>query len=211
MPIPVRCGSCGQGHKAPEQLAGKSFKCRKCGEPLTVPASVPVEPEFDPAEYLLQSEANAPQVESKPFREPEPEPRAIPSPVKYSPIPKKRLDVSSLPPLTTNDPPLWRRHLHWLLVLTLLPLAVTLLRSNHNDSVVDRLEIPVVQQRHQRAQLIQLRSTHERLVFPAPRTGLLLAAGFLSKDVTFASRMFQLPRARGGADVESEGYLAIPR
>jgi RsiW-degrading membrane proteinase PrsW (M82 family) len=43
--------------------------------------------------------------------------------------------VAALPPLTTNEPPLWLRHLHWLLVLGLFPLALSLL--NRSDDLED--------------------------------------------------------------------------
>ena len=133
MPISVRCESCGQGHKAPDILAGKTLKCRKCGDPLTVPEAVPAEPEFDAAQFLLQSDDAAP---AKPSRDPYPEPESIPSPAAVN---KKSSNVSNLPPLTTNDPPLWRRYLHWVLVLALLPLAVSMLSKPNEEDILDRL------------------------------------------------------------------------
>jgi RsiW-degrading membrane proteinase PrsW (M82 family) len=45
----------------------------------------------------------------------------------------------SLPPLITNDPPFWLRHLHWLLVLSLIPLAVSLLQGPEEQDVRQRL------------------------------------------------------------------------
>ena len=53
--------------------------------------------------------------------------------------------VRAAPPLTTKDPPLWLRHLHWLLVLALIPLAMSLLQTRQEDgakrflSTVDQL------------------------------------------------------------------------
>jgi RsiW-degrading membrane proteinase PrsW (M82 family) len=46
--------------------------------------------------------------------------------------------VESLPPLTMNEPPLWLRHLHWLLVLALLPLAFSLLIHADREDLKDR-------------------------------------------------------------------------
>src|SRR5581483_7648751 len=63
------------------------------------------------------------------------EPPAAPPP---RPVHRKP-DVATLPPLTTNDPPLWLRHLHWLLALALIPLAVSLL-AGHDDSLLARIK-----------------------------------------------------------------------
>ncbi|CAN5335179.1 hypothetical protein BH11PLA2_BH11PLA2_51440 [soil metagenome] len=132
MPIAVRCESCGQGHKAPEALAGKTLKCRKCAEPITVPAAV--EAEIDAAEYLLKSEE--PDMPSSPVMPmPEPEPPPMPS------RPKKNVpDLASLPPLTSKESPTWLRHLHWLLMLALIPLAVSLLSKSDGEDIFDRID-----------------------------------------------------------------------
>jgi RsiW-degrading membrane proteinase PrsW (M82 family) len=45
-----------------------------------------------------------------------------------------------MPPLKSNEPPLWLRHLHWLLVLALIPLAVSLLqKQSRDDDIIQRL------------------------------------------------------------------------
>lgn len=38
MPIAVKCGKCGKGLKAPDNLAGKRVKCPGCSSPISVPA-----------------------------------------------------------------------------------------------------------------------------------------------------------------------------
>ena len=48
-------------------------------------------------------------------------------------------ESATLPPLTTHDPPVWLRHLHWLLVLFLIPLAFSLLQKGDDEDVVRRL------------------------------------------------------------------------
>jgi len=48
--------------------------------------------------------------------------------------------VRSLPPLTMKTPPLWLRHLHWLLVIGLIPLAVSLLFPDPPKTLETRLE-----------------------------------------------------------------------
>jgi RsiW-degrading membrane proteinase PrsW (M82 family) len=103
-----------------------------CGAPMTVPKAEPI----DPADILLQTDEppSSPSAETIGFAE---EPAAAPEP---PPRKKPKLDVASLPPLTTNDPPLWRRHLHWLLILALIPLAVSLLTRSAEKTVEERLE-----------------------------------------------------------------------
>src|SRR5262249_7395782 len=76
---------------------------------------------------------------------PQEERSASPDPAPPPPPPKPRkkrkpVDVASLPPLTTNDPPLWRRHLHWLLVLALIPLVVSLLGKDEAELLDSRID-----------------------------------------------------------------------
>ena len=129
MPISVKCSACGRGHKAPEAAAGKTFKCLACGEPMLAP---PVE--IDPAAILLGDgdDTPVPQTESPPST-PEPSREFVPPQSPVTPVRqplRRETDVASLPPLTTNDPPFWRRHLHWLLVFAMLPLAAGCLKRS---------------------------------------------------------------------------------
>jgi hypothetical protein len=54
MPIAVRCTGCGASYQAPETLAGKSVKCRKCGAAIPVAAAAapsmpaPAQPNMPP-------------------------------------------------------------------------------------------------------------------------------------------------------------------
>ena len=136
MPISVKCSACGRGHKAPDAAAGKTFKCLACGEPMLAP---PVE--IDPAAILLGDGDDAPVPATEPAPSP-PEPSrefVLPqSPVTPVRQPLRReTNVASLPPLTTNDPPFWRRHLHWLLVFAMLPLATSLLSNRDRESEIE--------------------------------------------------------------------------
>jgi RsiW-degrading membrane proteinase PrsW (M82 family) len=129
--IAANCPACGKGHKAPEKLAGRTVSCLSCGKPFTIPA-----PDLEAAAAALLDDDVAP-AESAHVPEPEPadEPVAI-----APPRPKRKPDVATLPPLTTNDPPLWLRHLHWLLALALIPLAVSLLATSDEDkSIIERI------------------------------------------------------------------------
>lgn len=128
MALSFKCPGCRKGYKAPERAAGKTVPCVKCGVAMTIPSPAPIEP----AEYLLQDAPGSPYS----LHEPE-EPPATPPPEPRKK--QKPVDVASLPPLTTNDPPFWRRHLHWLLVLALIPLVVSLLAKPDQRSIDERI------------------------------------------------------------------------
>ena len=139
MPISVRCSACGQGYKAPDQAAGRILKCRVCGEPMTIP-SVTVDEEDGPLPF--QESSSQPADEEHHGAETENPPVMPTQAKKSSPRPKRpKRDLASLPPLTTDDPPFWRRHLHWLLVLAMIPLAVSLLTDHDEPTVRERIII----------------------------------------------------------------------
>lgn len=136
MPISVTCSHCGKRLKARDELAGKALPCPSCKEKVLIP-----ETEEDIAGYLLQDES-PPQ---------EPSSSSLPSSTEEQTDDEitvrrrsERTEISprkvmTLPPLTTNEPPLWLRHLHWLLVLALLPLAFSLLNSGEREDFKERI------------------------------------------------------------------------
>ncbi|HSQ57253.1 MAG TPA: hypothetical protein VLM40_16130 [Gemmata sp.] len=137
MPISVQCAACGTAHKAPDRAAGKTLACLKCGAPMQIPGGEPI----DPAAILLQDDEppSDPQPDSAPppaEEAPPPLPRPRPAPAKRN---AKAVNVATLPPLTSNDPPFWRRHLHWMLVLALIPLVVSLLSTSKEASIGERI------------------------------------------------------------------------
>lgn len=148
MTLSVRCPACGAGHKAPERAAGKTLACMNCRAPMIVPSPEPI----DPAAILLQDDDASPRPTSaatatteKPASETnagaeEPSPVSKPVPSSARRKKSKAVNVASLPPLTSNDPPLWRRHLHWLLVLALIPLVVSLLDKSEETSTKERIK-----------------------------------------------------------------------
>jgi RsiW-degrading membrane proteinase PrsW (M82 family) len=106
-------------------------------------------PELDPADILLGLDDEM----APPAKRPEPEAaddmpdeEPVGEPVKprvrdsAKPARSKTTAVSQLPPLTTNDPPFWRRHLHWLLALAMIPLAISLMSNSPSHDIADRLE-----------------------------------------------------------------------
>jgi RsiW-degrading membrane proteinase PrsW (M82 family) len=144
MPISITCPACAKRLKARDELASKLLPCPNCKQPVLVP-----QPEDDIANYLLQSDepAAAPaapeadtKVEESPGRgtdeeRPAPRRRAL-----RPAAAREKETLAALPPLTTNEPPLWLRHLHWLLVLALLPLAFSLLNKNDEGDLKERLK-----------------------------------------------------------------------
>ncbi|HEX5270290.1 MAG TPA: PrsW family glutamic-type intramembrane protease [Gemmataceae bacterium] len=114
--IPITCPSCGRQHEVSPALAGLVVVCKGCAARLPV---------ADPAAA----------------------PTAPPPPVAPPPSSEKAEPTIPLPPLPRPPPstpardlPAWLRHGHWLLVLALLPLAVSLLRPGAvEESRVARL------------------------------------------------------------------------
>jgi RsiW-degrading membrane proteinase PrsW (M82 family)/DNA-directed RNA polymerase subunit RPC12/RpoP len=135
MPISVTCAHCGKRLKAREELAGKTLACPNCKEKVLIPAA-----EEDIAGYLLQDEPPPSPSSLDSSSEKEFVVRRKPERVKQAVRP-----VESLPPLSTNDQPLWLRHLHWLLVLGLLPLAFSLLSPKGEEEREKQFRITLEQ------------------------------------------------------------------
>jgi RsiW-degrading membrane proteinase PrsW (M82 family) len=140
MPISITCHGCGKRLKAKDGLAGKTVGCPSCGTKLVIDSPDDIaaallredaEPQTDEPEPSATSEEEAPEREAEPPR------RTAPPSIRRKPA--RAADMTTLPPLTTNDPPLWLRHLHWLLILSLIPLAFSLLHKSDDQSVVERL------------------------------------------------------------------------
>jgi RsiW-degrading membrane proteinase PrsW (M82 family) len=131
MPITLRCSSCGQKLKAKESLAGRILPCPKCGHKLQVPDA-----EDDAASFLAETPASS--------TSPAPAAKTVPDRnVDVPPAPPRKpatAAVANLPPLSANEPPLWLRHLHWLLILALLPLTLSLLQGVEKEESKGRLK-----------------------------------------------------------------------
>jgi RsiW-degrading membrane proteinase PrsW (M82 family)/DNA-directed RNA polymerase subunit RPC12/RpoP len=139
MPISFPCGECGKRLKAPDELAGKRRPCPNCGHPVLVP-----EAEANSAGYLLQDESpqSPPQgalTQSCSSANESERGRVWASREEAPAVTTTRpVGPTMLPPLTMNEPPLWLRHLHWLLVLALLPLAFSLLNKSDEEDFHER-------------------------------------------------------------------------
>lgn len=137
MPISLTCSDCGKRLKARDELAGKLLPCPNCGRKVQIP-----EVGEDIASYLLQEESppqcSTPSSVPEPAREEEEEQITVRR--KPARPVMKAAKTETLPPLTTNEPPLWLRHLHWLLILALLPLAFSLLDEGGQEERGDRFK-----------------------------------------------------------------------
>ena len=139
MPISVICPTCEKPLKAPDRLAGRQAICPQCKARVQIPAA-----EDDAADFLL-SENAAPSVSPGPPPLPErPQSKTTPTPAPIRPRPAavqsfKKDNLATLPPLRMQETPTWLRHLHWLLVLALIPLAVILLVDRTGNDFVSRL------------------------------------------------------------------------
>jgi RsiW-degrading membrane proteinase PrsW (M82 family)/DNA-directed RNA polymerase subunit RPC12/RpoP len=140
VPISLICHGCGKRLKAKDTLAGRTLPCPSCGAKLLV-----AKPQADAAKepvFPAPAPETSPDTEDAPLRLRNDGPPPLPAP-KPSPLgkPKRpsRQEVSSLLPLTTDDPPLLLRHMHWMLVLFLIPLAASLLQGRDERDFVRRL------------------------------------------------------------------------
>src|SRR4051812_10477821 len=105
MPIALSCAGCGRKYKAPDRAAGRVVPCQNCGASIAVPAA-PVE---DPAAYLLKDDQSSAATPEPVAPEPPSTPPTRPRPTPPPPRPRPGPNVSNLPPLTANEPPLWLR------------------------------------------------------------------------------------------------------
>ncbi len=138
MAISLTCSDCGKRLKARDELAGKLLPCPNCGHKVLVP-----EADEDIAGYLLQDDTPpppepAPSIAPSASEEEEEEQTIVGRKPPQAAAKTQKVASKALPPLTTNEPPLWLRHLHWLLVLALLPLAFSLLDHGNREDFEQR-------------------------------------------------------------------------
>ena len=117
MPLHTQCPGCGARLRGQDRLAGRAVPCPKCGHAVRFPERA-VEDEAAALLMRLEQEPEAPQSVAL-ARRPEP-------------------PVAATPMFATKEPPAWLRHLHWLLVLALVPLAVSMLKKSEGEGEVLR-------------------------------------------------------------------------
>jgi RsiW-degrading membrane proteinase PrsW (M82 family)/predicted nucleic acid-binding Zn-ribbon protein len=145
MPISVTCTGCNKRFKGPDRLAGKTVGCPNCGARLSIPA--PEEEEQPPVSDLEAEPPAVPESEAEEAGAPPPVSPRRPATGGLTPrrSPQAKPAAAALPPLTTNDPPFWLRHLHWALVLALIPLALSLLYPASEEEPGERLKETLAQ------------------------------------------------------------------
>ncbi|MFL5241330.1 MAG: hypothetical protein ACJ8FY_04425 [Gemmataceae bacterium] len=130
MPIPLECTSCGKKMKAPDKLAGKRVACPGCKQPLSIP---------------VQEDGNCYEVAAAPSKPPTPSAMYQPTEEEIdragpTGLPRKKKGPALV--TETHSPPLVLRHLHWLLVLTLIPIGISLAQKSEKGErdIEERLE-----------------------------------------------------------------------
>jgi RsiW-degrading membrane proteinase PrsW (M82 family) len=112
---------------------GLKVACTHCGAWIAVPAQPPMGSADAPHgnRSTLEPVAHAVAMPESP------RPPSAP-PINEPPTSAEAADASAQS-IAFDQPRFWRRHLHWLLALALIPLCVTLLTKSEQRSVVDRL------------------------------------------------------------------------
>jgi RsiW-degrading membrane proteinase PrsW (M82 family) len=143
--IRMQCPNCGRDHEFSDALAGLVLFCKGCSNRLAVPPRS-AEPDDQPktADPRVPADDPAPP---HPVADTGPPPALVaapsasavqaeapPAPVQ-SPLPS--VPPASRPPVSERP---WLKHLHWLLVLALIPLALSLLRSGAEEDFATRLD-----------------------------------------------------------------------
>src|SRR5262249_51828265 len=91
----------------------------------------------DAASFLLQEGTGAAEPEEAAPVATRPRPIEPPERPQRAVTPRPR-PAAPLPPLRSNETPDWLRHLHWLLALAMIPLAVSLLTPSESPEEVQK-------------------------------------------------------------------------
>lgn len=142
MPIAFNCKFCGQLLKVLESSAGKACLCPKCkarvtAPELNLPEALPL-PALD--EYALTPKIQRPS--HLEINQPAPVPAPQPEPVKLKKPKARKLTQDER--FLSEAAPWYVRHLHWLLLLAMIPLLGFMFRKDEFD-VIERLEHTIEQ------------------------------------------------------------------
>ena len=121
MPISITCTGCGKKLKAKDELAGRRLPCPGCGTKITVGSE-----EDAVAAMLLGDEADPKPLPRKAAAPPPERPTRVDRPTTVD-RPPPRPDPKKLKPIRSEEAPQWMRQMHWLLILAMIPLALSLL------------------------------------------------------------------------------------
>jgi len=146
--IRTTCPNCAREHEFSDMLAGMTLICKGCANRLKVPSQSDAVPASTTERTsMTPPPAPPPPPQPAPLPIPKTEPQAAPlsdvSPANQGErillpqptIPKPGpLPAKSLSP----EQPAWWRHLHWLLILALIPLAWTLLQPEVEREAIEK-------------------------------------------------------------------------
>jgi RsiW-degrading membrane proteinase PrsW (M82 family) len=128
---PIRCPVCRYLVPAPTGGPGHTVICSKCGNRFAAPRP----PADDPLAVLRQMVEAAAQSAPPSGRTAKPLPSATPAP----PTAPQPSPWGAPPAADAKGLSFWRRNLHWVLVLALVPLVVSLGTASHEKSFDERL------------------------------------------------------------------------
>jgi RsiW-degrading membrane proteinase PrsW (M82 family) len=169
--ISVTCSKCGREHEISEALAGLPLLCKGCSNRLSLPSrpATPAAPANPPSSVTSPPAGVGTISPARVFDAPAPAHPAAPpyrpdraaEPPNPSPlvIPEVGAERNEVPPSQPEPPqtpatawprhsdelPFWLRHMHWLLVLALIPLGLSLLRPDAEEDLLTRLEDTLAQ------------------------------------------------------------------
>lgn len=131
-PILFNCGQCSQALKVPESAAGKVFLCPQCRARVTAPFIATLYDPESAASYPIHQPVQRPPLNDLPA--------AGMANTLEKPKTKKARKLTQDERLLAEEIPWYVRHLHWLLLLALIPLIASLLRGHDKSDVMDRLK-----------------------------------------------------------------------
>src|SRR5438132_12464321 len=119
MPVLLACPGCGRRLKVKDDLVGRAIRCPHCRQKFRAP-----EPKKAAGGYAVQRDQPRPAVLLNPEKETHYDRQIEENAEPASPRPRRARKVAIDISPSELLPASWVRHLHWVLALALLPLAI---------------------------------------------------------------------------------------
>src|SRR5207253_4606811 len=129
MPVLLACPGCGRRLKVKDDLVGRAIRCPHCRQKFRAPEAKP-----EAGGYAVQRERPRPAVLLNPEEETDYDRQIEEKTERPSPPPRRTRKVAIDIPPSELQTASWVRHLHWLLALALLPLAISLLHKDPDEA-----------------------------------------------------------------------------
>ncbi|HMC89690.1 MAG TPA: PrsW family glutamic-type intramembrane protease [Gemmataceae bacterium] len=129
MPVLLACPGCGRRLKVKDDLVGRAIRCPHCRQKFRAPEAKP-----EAGGYAVQRERPRPAVLLNPEEETDYDRQIEEKTERPSPPPRRTRKVAIDIPPSELQTASWVRHLHWLLALALLPLAISLLHKDADEA-----------------------------------------------------------------------------